>query len=142
MRTLALLTLAASAAVGGQALADDYPQPGLYKVVGKVSSAMMPMSGTHESEQCIEAHQFNTDPNAWMQQQQGQECEVVEYSLSGGNISMELKCNVQGSGTATIIGKGTYTDNSFQLQNVMHMGGSGMNIKITTDVTGTRQGSC
>ena len=123
-------------------MADDYPQPGLYKLVAEISSAMMPANNTYESEQCIEEHHFRTDPNAWMQQQPGQACEVVEYSLGAGKISMQLTCTIQGVGTSTITGTGTYTDTGFQMQNVMRMSSGGMTLETTTQVTGTRQGSC
>jgi len=114
----------------------------LYKVVAKVSSDQLPVGGSHESEQCIKDDRFRTDPNSWMQEQRGQTCEVVEYNLSGGNISMELTCTVPGSGTSTITGTGTYSSTGWQMRNVMRMSAGGMNMEMTTEVTGTRQGGC
>ena len=124
-----------------QAVADDYPQPGLYKVVGKMSSGQM-VSSQFESEQCIKDDQFRTDPNAWMQKHQGQTCEIVEYELSGGTITMEMTCAMFGAGASTIKGTGTYTNSGWQMRNVMQMTNAGMSMEMTTEVTGTRQGSC
>ena len=142
MHYVRTLTFSAAVLLGSHALADDYPQPGLYKVVGKVSSDQLPVGSSHESEQCIKDDRFRTDPKAWMQEQQGQQCEVVQYDLSGGNINMELKCTVPGSGASTITGTGTYSSSGWQMRNVMSMSHGGMNMQITTEVTGTRQGSC
>lgn len=142
MNTLRTLIIVLLSIISTNAVAEDYPEPGLYKVVGKVSSEQLPIGSSHESEQCIKDDRFRTDPKAWMQEQQGQECEVVEYDLSGGNISMELKCTVPGRGASTISGTGTYSSSGWQMRNVMSMSSGGMNMQITTEVTGTRQGSC
>lgn len=142
MKTLRTLTLALFTVISATAIAEDYPQPGSYKVVAQVSSDQLPVNTSHESAQCIKDDRFRSDPMAWMQEQQGQQCEVVEYNLSGGNINMELSCTVPGRGTSTISGTGTYTSTGWQIRNVMSMSSGGMNMQITTEVTGTRQGNC
>ena len=138
---IASLSLAVLLSTAAQAVADDYPQPGLYKVIGKMSSGQM-VSSNFESEQCIKDDQFRTDPNAWMQKHQGQTCEIVEYELSGGTITMEMTCSMFGAGASTIKGTGTYTNSGWQMRNVMQMTNAGMSMEMTTEVTGTRQGSC
>ena len=142
MKALTSLTAVVLSIAASPVLADDYPQPGLYKVVATVSSAQLPVGGSHNSEQCLKDDEFRSDPSAWMEQQQGQQCEVVDYTVAGGNIRMELKCAVPGSGASTIIGTGTYTNSSWQMQNVMRMNSGGMSMEITTNVSGTRQGNC
>ena len=131
---LALLSIAATAA--------DFPQPGLYKVTAIVSSQQMPIGGTHASEECLQENQFLEDPEAWMSKQPGQECEVVEYDVADGNIRMVMSCTITQGGKASIVGTGTYTSKSFQMNNKMTMNVSGMAMEINTAVSGEHQGGC
>ena len=124
------------------AVAEDFPEPGLYKITGQVSSKMMPMARTTETQECIKENQFIDNPEAWMQQQPGQECDLVSYDVAGGSISMEMSCTLDEGGTAKMVGSGTYTSSSFNLKNKMTIEAHGMNMEVNTDVTGTRSGSC
>ncbi len=140
--TFAIVTAVITLVAGANAAAEDYPQPGLYNVVANVSSDQLPMASSHDSQQCIKDDQFRTDPKAWMQEQGGQSCEVLEYTLSGGSINMQLECTVPGRGASTITGTGTYHSNGWQMKNTMRMSSGGINMEINTEVTGTRQGAC
>ncbi len=132
---IALVSLAANA--------DGFPEPGLYKVTGNISSKEMPMMArTTETEQCIKENQFIDNPEGWMQQQPGQECDIVSYDVADGSISMEMNCTLDQGGTATMQGSGTYTTTTFQLKNRMNIDSGGMKMQIETDVKGERQGSC
>ena len=124
------------------ALAADLPQPGLYKVTAKISSEQMPIGGTHASEECLKENQFLQDPEAWMSEQPGQDCEVVEYDVADGKIKMVLSCTITQGGKASIVGTGTYTNNSFQMNNKMIMNASGMDMEINTAISGEHQGGC
>ncbi len=136
---LALIAVLVSLA----ATADGFPEPGLYKVTGNVSSKQMPMMArTTETEQCIKENQFIDNPEGWMQQQPGQECDIVSYDVADGSISMQMSCTLDQGGTATMVGSGTYTTTSFQLKNNMSIDAGGMKMEISTDMTGERQGSC
>ena len=107
-----------------------------------VSSEQLPIARTQESEQCIRENQFMRDPDSWMQKQRGQDCQVIEYEVSGGTIRMQLDCTIEAGGKALITGEGSYTTSGFELTNTMKMEASGMTIKINTAVTGERKGSC
>ena len=136
---LALMIALASLAAN----ADGFPEPGLYKVLGNISSKEMPMMArTTETEQCIKENQFIDNPEGWMQQQPGQECDIVSYDVADGSISMEMNCTLDQGGTATMKGSGTYTTTTFQLKNRMNIDSGGMKMQIDTDVKGERQGSC
>ena len=138
-KTLALMAILTSLA----ATADNFPEPGLYKVTGKVSSQQMPMMArTTETEQCVRENQFIDNPEAWMQQQPGQECDIVAYDVADGNISMEMDCTLDQGGTAKMVGSGSYTTSSFHLKNKMTIDADGMQMQIDTDMKGERQGSC
>ena len=124
------------------ALADDLPAPGLYSMTTTVSSEQLPISRTQESEQCIRENQFMRDPDSWMQKQRGQDCQIIEYEVSGGKIRMQLDCTIDAGGKALITGEGSYTTSGFELTNTMKMEASGMAVEINTAVTGTRKGGC
>ena len=135
---LAAIVLSAALPVFGE----DFPTPGLYAMTTQVSSEQLPIARTQESEQCIEDNQFMRDPDAWMQKQRGQDCEIVKYEVADGAISMHLECTIEQGGKASITGSGTYTTSSFELTNKMKMNASGMTMEINTAVTGQRKGDC
>ena len=139
MKTLLALVLALTSAT---TLAADLPAPGMYKISAKVSSKQMPFSGNNESSECFTENQFMEDPQAWMRQQPGQECEVVNFDVADGTIRMELQCSMDQAGKASIIGHGTYTNSSFEMTNEMSIEVSRMKMKMNTTVTGVRQGDC
>lgn len=139
MKILLACALAMTSAV---ILAADLPTPGMYKITAKVSSQQLPISSSHDSSECITENQFLEDPQAWMRQQSGQECEVVNYEVGGGVIHMELQCSMDQGGKASIIGNGTYTNTSFEINNQMSIEANGMKMEMNTAITGVRQGEC
>lgn len=142
MKIFGLFMALAIAVIGPPTHAEDFPQPGLYKVEATVSSNQMPVSSRHESEQCIQSDQFQTDPGAWLQNQSGQECEVTEYSLVSGMINLALTCTVSGMGNATITGVGAFTRDGWQMKNVMRISGNGLDMEMMTELSSVRVGDC
>jgi len=139
MKTLLAFVLALASVT---TIAAELPAPGMYKISAKVSSKQMPISGNNESNECFTENQFKDDPQAWMRQQPGQECEVAIFDVADGAIHMELQCSMDQGGKATIIGNGTYTNTSFEMNNEMSIEVSGMKMNMNTTVTGVRQGEC
>lgn len=139
MRIVTLCLLASIALPG---VAADLPQAGLYKISAQVASQQMPIGRTHESQECIKDDRFLENPESFMRNQPGQECQVVNYDLSNGAIQMQMLCTMPGGGQATINGSGTYHGSGFELNNQMNVNANGMQMEVNTTVTGTRQSSC
>lgn len=134
--------LTALTVIAMHAAAQDYPEPGRYKVQATIASDQPPASVRHESEQCIHYDQLQTDPSTWMQAQPSQNCEVIEYRLSGGNINMSRECTGPGVGVAGITGTGSFTNHGLHMQNVARMSSAGFDMTTTTQLISKRMGDC
>ncbi|MEM9623683.1 MAG: DUF3617 family protein [Pseudomonadota bacterium] len=127
----------------GLALAADTPAAGLYNVTATTTMSGMGMSRNHEGTQCITEDQFTKDPQEWIgaDQDPGQTCTVERYELGNGQMSMILQCSSD-QGNATINGNGTYTRDSFTMDQTMKVSAQGMEMEFNTKLVGTRAGDC
>ena len=71
------------------------------------------------------------------QNQQNNDCEMVEQSVSGNTVSWNMRCNSNGM-VSEMSGSSTYTGDT--MKGTMHMITRGM--EVTSQLTGKRLGPC
>ena len=126
------------------ASAEDTLTPGLYQTNVKVEAKMGDMqlpTRDRQQKDCITAEDIANGPPVAMPDDSSSECQVQEYEMGGGQFSMRMSCTVQG-GEGTMVGSGTYTDDSFEMTNEMNVSMQGINMRMTSKSTGKRIGSC
>lgn len=127
------------------ASAADHPLPGLYSVTVVVDHSTLPVpSRKFTNDQCITEEHFQEGPNSFTGRQQNQDmenCSMVEYTMEGGEVAMHMECKVE-DGEVTFVGSGQYSDNDFVIGNTMTMKAMGMEMKMNTTTTGKRSGDC
>ncbi len=141
MRKVVVVLLLVCGASAG-AWADGYPKPGLYKVTAELSSKQLPMTRTHEMEECLSENEFLNDPASWASKQPGQECKAIRADVGGGKVDIELECVLDDGGKARMVGTGTYTSDSYQMTNVMRVQAHGMDVEMNTNMKAVYAGDC
>ena len=104
------------------AVADTSLTPGLYETRVEATTKMGDMQlppNIQTSSNCITAEDIANGPPD-MLPDDGQSCETLKYEFGDGKIEMEMVCQIQG-GEGRMVGTGTYTSDSFQMQNKMKM---------------------
>ena len=140
MAKLLVITFLVIVSVGAHAAG---PTPGLYAVSVQIENPMLGLAQTREMQQCITAGEFEKGPRAFLnQQQQGSDCNLSEYNMSDGNISITMSCVIPGGGKTKIVGRGDYTTSTFRLVNKIIMEVAGTKMDMQTTATGKLVGDC
>ena len=139
-RSLLLSSLLLFVAFGVSA--SDTITPGLYKSTIRMEMTMGTMKmpeRTMEREECITAEDVASGPP--IPEPDEADCEVLKYEFGGGKIAMEMSCSMQG-GQGRMVGTGTYTANSFEMQNHFKMQAAGVQMEMKSFVTAHRVKDC
>ena len=99
----------------------DSPSSGLYEVTAQMESQDMPIPARELTTTiCVSGEGF-ANPQAFMgNQQDGGDCEVIDYEMDEGKMTMTMICRAQG-GEMTMNTRGTYTDTSYSTTTEMEM---------------------
>lgn len=134
---LGLVTMA------GMAQAADMLTPGLYEINTQILETNMPMApqpGT--SKHCITQADIDRDPeSAFYQQSEAQQCDVANFDIGGGKVTMALRCAMPG-GQMDMTMDGSYTATSYEMTNNMTVNMAGMAMFVRSKSTAQRIGGC
>ncbi len=138
------VTLLVALTIPASVLSDSSPQAGLYDMRVNVTGGGLFNRGPkeHSSQECITAEEFSQGPDAFAKQDQQSECKINNYILGDGEISMDVTCVMLEAVEANISGSGSYTQDSFELNNRMTMSTQGLELKMESQLVGKRIGDC
>ena len=71
-----------------------------------------------------------------------QKCQMHNYRIGGGKISLELSCSMADAIEASVMGTGSYREDGFELTNRMTMKSHGLELKMESQIVGKRIGDC
>lgn len=123
--------------------AEDTIMPGLYDLTVNTEMKMgdMSMPGRSMNEQhCLTAEDVAKGPPV-PEPGDDAECEVTQYELSGGSFTMAMSCTMDG-GSGQMVGSGTYTKDSYEMNNVFKMKAQGMEVEMRSKAVGKRLKAC
>ena len=124
------------------AMAADTIQPGRYETTVstemKMGSMQMPARSSQQSS-CITEEQVANGPP--LPDPENADCEVVEYEFADGELAMEMVCRMEG-GEGRMVGTGTYTSDSYEMNNQFKMEVQGMVMEMNSIAKGQRVGDC
>jgi hypothetical protein len=141
-RKLSLLLVLPLIAVAEDSSAPQ-PEPGLYHVTAGVSGQDLPAGLVNESvEQCVTEEDLATDPASILGENATMEgCTISNYDWSGGKISMQMQCDVEGA-DATAVSRGSYNASGYELNTTISIKIGEMTMDMKTFVRGERIGDC
>lgn len=124
--------------------ADDAPQARLYEMkVNMTGGGFLGQAPReHTNETCISPEEFAQGPDAFTNQNPQQECELANYQIGDGKISLAVTCSVAQGIEANMAGSGSYDADSFEMTNQMTMKSHGLDVKMYSQVVGKRIGDC
>ena len=141
-RTLCLLLVLPLVAIAGDNSAPE-PRAGLYRVTAGISGQDLPPGVANASvEQCVTKEELAADPASILGEHAGMEgCTIDSYEWSGGKISMQMQCTVEGANVEAE-SRGTYNANGYELITVMRINVGDTTIDMESFVRGERIGDC
>jgi len=121
-------------------------QPGLWEISFQVEAPGMPAGmGGHTLRQCIRASDL-ASPEKTLPQQQGGQCRIEDYKLSGNTASWKIACSGEGRAgkAADMSGSGsiTYSSDRYSGSSQMTVREGGQAMTMTQRFAGKRIGDC
>ena len=98
----------------------------------------MPSRSSAEKD-CITAEDVANGPP--LPEPDEADCEIIKYEFGGGELDMEMVCQIQG-GEGRMVGTGSYTDDTYEMNNQFKMKAQGMQMEMNSVATGRRIGDC
>ncbi|NKB98333.1 MAG: DUF3617 family protein [Pseudomonadales bacterium] len=138
MRFLVTLTLL----VPGFGMAAETILPGLYETTVNTEIKMGAMElppNTARQTTCITAEDVANGPP--VPQPGDADCDVQKYEFGNGKLNMEMVCSMQG-GEGRMIGTGSYTNDSYEMNNLFKMKTQGMEMEMKSVAQGRRIKDC
>ncbi|KEO92008.1 hypothetical protein EH31_04875 [Erythrobacter longus] len=110
-------------------------------MIGPMIDAMRGQKNTTKS--CVTEEQAKEPAAEMFSGSDAADCEYEKFEFAGGSIDMAMSCTDPTSGTAKIINKGTYDEDSYAMAMDISMEGSEMGaMKIKAKSEGKRLGEC
>ena len=66
---------------------------------------------------------------------------MLKYALSSGELEMEMVCQIQG-GQGRMVGTGSYSDDTYEMNNRFSMNTQGMQMELNSVVDGRMVSNC
>ena len=147
--TIVLGTLAALACSAGNAQtntlddAQDKPVPGRYEVTTVTTYTDVPLPDTTVTiENCLTREDLDKDPaSIFAALPEGKSCEVGEFQMSGGKISMRLSCSAS-DGNMVMITGGTYDKEGYDMVSDVTVTVGEQQVEMRSTIHGRRLGDC
>lgn len=116
--------------------------PGLYETTVntevKMGTMVLPPNTARQTT-CITAEDVANGPP--LPKPDDADCEVQKYDIGNGKLNMELVCSMQG-GEGRMIGTGSYTNDSYEMNNLFKMKTQGMEMEMKSVAQGRRIKDC
>lgn len=140
------------AAIPGTAFAGDSFAPGGWSHETTTVSAEVPgfpqwvvklFSGNTKRKSCYTAADVATRPEALLTQDDAASCKLRRFSMAGGNLIYDTFCtNKRFPDGLLVASKGHYTATSYSISTLTTGTRNGEPVKIVTNGSGQRTGTC
>lgn len=134
-----VLGLASSTAV----LAADLPAPGHYEVSTSTSFSDGTLPDTTVTTQnCLTREDLEKDPaSVFADLPEGKNCEIGEFVMEGGEISMRVSC-AAADGNMVMTITGSYEDETYQMVSDVVVSVGEQSVIMQSKINGKRVGDC
>ncbi len=121
----------------------DRPVPGQYEVTTRTTFEEVPIPGTTvTTTNCLTQEDLDKDPaSAFAELPEGRSCEIGEFVMEGGNISMRVSCNTE-EGSMDMVVTGSYDTSSYTMNSQVVVVVGEDEVRMQSAIEGKLVGDC